>query len=532
VWLVAFITLANGVISILAMLLTRFHEPRLFGVIFPFGVYHWSRSVTVALGFVLIYLSYNLLQRRRVAWWLAVVASLLVMISHLGHLRLWYTALAPAVTLAILLVYRRNFRVRSEVRNIRQGFTLLGISIVVAIGYGTLGFWLLSKRDFGITFNLLDALVRTLREFTLIGNNDLVAHTRFARWFLESLDFIGIVTGVFAVYSLFRPVAYRLRVLPHEHNEATNIIKQYGRSSYDYFKAESDKSFFFSKSHRTFIAYRTVAGVALCLGDPVGPEDEIEGTATAFLDFCSDNAWFVTFLLPDRIAMYQKIGLSPLKIGEEAIIDLAHFQTQTMNRKYFRYVKRKIEGEGHKFVRYKPPHPRHLLDEVEQVSRDWLALPHHREFGFFQGKFSRRYIAETTLSGVRDGTGQLLAWVNEVPSFRPGEATFDMMRHQPAVHWGIMDYLFTNLMPALRQEGYLTFNMGLAPLAGVGEHPEATLLEKMVHQIYEHIGRVVSMKGLRQYKAKFEPIWEERFMAYQGGAVGLIRTGIALRTIL
>lgn len=532
VWLVAFVTFANGLVSILAILLTRFQEARPWGMIFPYGVYHWSRSVTVALGFVLIYLSYNLLQRRLVAWWLAITISILVMFSHLVHPELWPAALAPALTIVLLLIFRQRFRVRSEFSNIRQGFILLGISIAVAIGYGTLGFWMLDQRDFGMSFNFFNALVRTLREFTLVGNSDLVAHTRFARWFLESFNVIGIVSVVFATYSLFRPVAYRLAVLPHEQNEATNIIKQFGQSSYDYFKDKQDKSFFFSKSRRTFIAYRTVAGVALCLGDPVGPEDEIESTTTAFLNFCSDNAWLVTFMMPDRVPMYRKLGLSPLKIGLEAIVNLEHFQTQTMTRKYFRYVRRKIEGEGHKFVRYKPTHSKQLLDEIEEVSREWLTLPHHREFGFLQGVFSRHYISETTLCGVRDGNGRLIAWVNEVPSCRPGEATFDMMRHLPGTHWGIMDYLFTNLMVALRREGFLTLNMGVAPLAGIGERPEATLLEKAIHQIYEHIGRVVSMKGMRQYKLKFEPAWEERFIAYQGGAVNLIRIGLAISRVL
>ena len=87
-------------------------------------------------------------------------------------------------------------------------------------------------------------------------------------------------------------------------------------------------------------------------------------------------------------------------------------------------------------------------------------------------------------------------------------------------------------MMRLAQEGAVTFNLGLAPLAGVGENPGASLLEKAVHQIYEHIGRVVSMKGLRQYKLKFEPKWEERFMVYQGEALNLVRIGIALRQVL
>ena len=534
VWLVAFVAFANGLASILTVLLTRFHQPRVFGFIFPFGVYHWSRLITVVLGFILIYLSYNLLQRRRIAWWLALFISGLAFITHFFHLHplLWLTALAPAATITLLLIFRRHFRVRSEVSNIRQGLVLFGISLAVAIGLGTLGFWMLSQRDFGITFNPLDSLVRTLRQFTLIGNSDLVAHTRFARWFLDSLNALGIVGWLFAIYSLFRPVASRLVMLPHERNEATNILREHGRGSYDYFKDKPDKSYFFSKSRRTFISYRTVAGVALCLGDAVGPDDEIESTTVDFLNFCADNAWLVGFLVPDRPLMYRNTGFSLLKIGEEASIELERFKKQTVGRKYFRYIRRKMEAEGNYFVRYKPPHPKDLLDEVEKVSSEWLHLPHKRELGFFQGVFSRHYISETNLCGVRNSGGELIAWVNEVPSLRPGEATFDMMRRQPDTHWGVMDYLFTNLMLALHEEGFKTLNMGLGPLAGVGQRPDATMLEKAVHQISERINRVVSVKGITQYKIKFEPQWEERFMAYQGGAVNLIRIALAISRVL
>ena len=532
VWLVALVTLANGVVSVVSILLTRFRTPRIFGFVLPFGVYHWSRPVTVALGLVLIYLSYNLLERRRVAWWLAAIISVPVLAGDLIHPSLWPAAIAPAATLALLIVFRSRFRVRSNIRNIGTGLLLAAISLVLALGFGTLGFWYLSSRDFGIAFSPGDALVRTLRQFTLIGNGDLTPHTRFARSFLESLNALGIVTAAFVAYSLFRPVAYRLVAMPHEQSDATAVIKRYGSGSYDYFKDKSDKSFFFSKSRRTVIAYRTVVGAALVLGDPVGPDEERQETISEFIQYCSDNAWLCAFVLPDSVAPYQKAGLSLLKVGEEAMVNLQHFQEQTLTRKYFRYVRRKIEGEGYSFVRYKPPHPAHLLDEVEEVSKNWMSLPHKREFGFFQGTFSRRYISETNLAGVRDRAGLLVAWVNEVPSFRPGEATFDMMRHQPGVHWGIMDYLFANLMLALRQDGFTSINMGLAPLAGVGVNPGATLLERAVHQVYEHIGRVVSMKGLTQYKVKFEPDWEERFIAYQGGAVGLVRIGIALSRVL
>lgn len=42
------------------------------------------------------------------------------------------------------------------------------------------------------------------------------------------------------------------------------------------------------------------------------------------------------------------------------------------------------------------------------------------------------------------------------------------------------------------------------------------------------LNRYFSYKGLRHYKAKFEPAWEPRFLVYQGGPPGLVQTALAL----
>jgi phosphatidylglycerol lysyltransferase len=533
IWLVTLVTFANGLLSILQTLFIRFPQhPRLFGFILPFGLFHWSRSLSVVLGFILIYLSFQLSQHRRVAWWVAVVASAIAMLVHFTNRQLWYTAPAPVATFALLIIFRKRFSVRSELRNIAQGIALLIASVVIAIGYGTLGFWLLDQRDFGITFSLQDGALRTLREFSLVDNSDLVAQTRYAHWFLQSLDILGIVAGLFAIYSLFRPVAYRLRVLPHEQVEAKAILARYGRSSYDYFKVWPDKSYFFSNTRRSFISYRTVMGVAFCLGDPIGPGEELKEVTNSFLHYCSENGWLALFLMPESLAMYESLGLSPLKIGEEAVIDLELFSSHTAERKYFRYVRRKFEGEGYQVIRYIPPHAPKLIDEAEELSKEWLSLPHHREFGFVQGRFERSYVAGTTLFFLRDSIGRLIAFINQIPSYRSGEATFDMMRHKPGTHWGTMDYLFTRLMLILKEEGYRTFNLGLAPFARVSTRPGVTLTERAINQLFEHLDWFVHSKGLRQYKVKFEPVWESRFVAYQGGPIGLARMAIAITRVL
>ena len=530
VWLVSLVTFLNGGWSIAGILLTR--VPQRVQYFLPFGVFHWTRSLTLVLGFILVYLSLHLFQRRRAAWWVAVFAAAIEVIAHLIHLNTWYTALPQATTLALLLVFRNRFTVRSESRNIRLGFVLLFGSLLIALLYGTFGFWMLAKNDFGITFSLQDGLVRSLRQFLLLGNSDITAASRQARWFLQSLNVLGIVAASFATYSLFRPIVYRLIQFPLERARATAILEKYGRSTFDYFKVWSDKSFFFSPSHKSFIAYRMVRGVAFCLADPIGPEEDREAMIQNFLKFCTENGWQAAVMFPDDPANYTKYGFSLFRVGEEAVVDLEHFAIHAIDTPHFRRVGRKFEKEGYRVVRYKPPISPEVLDEALHVSRQWLTLPHHREYGFFQGRFDRGYMEKCTLSVLRDKNGTMVAFINEVPSYRPGEAYFDLMRYIPGSHWGTMDYLFAQMMLILKNEGYCTFNFAVAPFVGMGNRPDATLAEKAVNQIFERLDWFLHSKGIKQYKLKFEPQWKDVFVAYQGGPMGLLRVALNVNRIL
>ena len=303
IWLVSLVTFLNGGWSIVSILLTR--VPQRVQYFLPFGVFHWTRLLTLVLGFILVYLSLHLVQRRRAAWWVAVFAAGLEIVAHILHLRTWYTALPQTATLALLLIFRNRFTVRSESRNIRLGFLLLLGSLFIALLYGTIGFWMLDKRDFGITFSLQNGLIRSLRQFLLLGNSDLTAVSRQARWFLQSLDILGIVAASFATYSLFRPIVYRLIQFPQERARATSILEKYGKSTFDYFKVWPDKSFFFSPSRESFISYRMVGGVAFCLADPVGPDGDREAVIQAFLKFCTENGWLAAVMMPDDPAHLQ-----------------------------------------------------------------------------------------------------------------------------------------------------------------------------------------------------------------------------------
>lgn len=550
IYLVAATTFLSGLVGAVQPLFTRLSaHPRLLSSLVPFKYYDWSKSFTVAFGFLLIYVSINLFRKKKMAWLLAVVgnalsALILIFRGETEHIS-WiarhyldpsltsYSALPSLVSLALLIIFRDRFAVQSEKTNIRTAVAIIIASAVTMLIYGTLGFWFLDKRDFGISFQLSDAVARTVRQMTLQGNSDLVPLTRHGRWFLDSLQLYGALTLAFGSFSLFRPLNYRLNTLPRERAEAEAILKEHGRTSLDHYKLMHDKSYFFSPTRKSFIAYRGALGVAVALGDPVGPPPDRKIVTEKFRDQCHRNGWRTAFLqaTPELLEMYESVKLNSLKVGEDAVVDLETFVTNTVKKKTFKSPAKKFEKEGFRVVRHAPPHSSEFLDTVKHVSDQWLSLPGRRERGFSLGSFDREALNHTPIYTLDDPSNGVIAFVNQVPSYKKGEATIDLMRHRTEVPNGSMDFLFVKLLTMLKEEGYTHFSLGLAALSGVGTGSAATLQERAVRQIYEHMNRFFSYKGLRAYKEKFDPAWEDRFLIYEGGAAGLIRTAIAIAKV-
>jgi len=98
------------------------------------------------------------------------------------------------------------------------------------------------------------------------------------------------------------------------------------------------------------------------------------------------------------------------------------------------------------------------------------------------------------------------------------------MRHRAEVPYGCMDFLFTRLMLWGRQEGYAWFNLGLAPLSGIEARRLAPTWARAAGMLFRHGEAFYGFEGLRNYKEKFAPLWEPRYIACNGG----MATGRAL----
>jgi phosphatidylglycerol lysyltransferase len=97
------------------------------------------------------------------------------------------------------------------------------------------------------------------------------------------------------------------------------------------------------------------------------------------------------------------------------------------------------------------------------------------------------------------------------------ELSIDLMRYLPNAPNGIMDYLFLRLMLWGKEQGYTWFNLGMAPLAGLENRSLAPLWTRFGALVFGRSERFYNFQGLHQYKNKFAPRWEPRYLALPGG---------------
>jgi phosphatidylglycerol lysyltransferase len=534
VWFLTFflaaITLGGGVLNLVSVMGGPSHR-KVLAEIFPLGFVHLSRTLTTLIGFALILSSINIYRRKKRAWGIVLVLSLFSAFFHLTRGLDYKAALFSCALVLLLLLTRNTFSVRSSAPDLRSGLLRLLFSAVVAIGYGIAGFWFLDQRQFGINFHLGDAIGATLSMLSLAGDPNLLPQTRYGHWFLDSLYTMTFTAALYSGFALFRPVLYQFRIVPRERALAREIVKQHARVPLDLFKLWPDKSYFFSSSHRCVIAYRVADNVAIALGDPVGPEEEIGGAVREFLHTCRENGWSVAFYqtLPDLVPVYRRAGLSKLKIGDDAIVNLTEFSIAGKGKRELRCKVRQLEAIGVHAVEYQPPIPEDVLEQFKAVSDQWLQIPGRRERSFTLGQFVPEYVRSTTALAAVDGSGTVLAFINLIAVDKT-EMSGDLMRRRLDAPNGIMDYLFVKVFQYGKENGFARFNLGMAPMAGFQESEQAGPEERAIHSFFQQLNFLFSFRGLRFYKAKFATTWEPRYLIYRK-VLDLPRVALALRRV-
>lgn len=341
-------------------------------------------------------------------------------------------------------------------------------------------------------------------------------------------------TGVallFALTTLIRSARPR-PTLPDESElaRATPLIKHYS-SAQAHLALMGDKSLLFDPDGKAFLMYGIEGRSWVAMGDPVGHDERArQELVWTFRERCERGGGWPVFyqVTPADLDLYLEVGMSLLKIGEEARVLLEHFNLDGKSKKTLRGTVNKLHREGLRLEVVAAQHVPALLPKLKSVSDAWLRDKRTREKGFSLGAFDERYLSRTPMAVV---------WQDDKPvafanlflcEDSKEEASVDLMRQLPDGPTGLMDYLFVELMLWAKAEGYRWFNLGMAPLSGLQSRRQAPLWNRFGALIFGRGERFYNFQGLHRYKDKFDPEWEPRYMAVPGGiALPVVLTNVA-----
>nr|WP_295239069.1 GNAT family N-acetyltransferase [uncultured Brevundimonas sp.] len=468
---------------------------QLTGVVSPILI-DLSHFVGSIAGFLLLLLSAGLWRRRRGAYWAALlVLAAGAVFSVLKGLD-WQQATDLLVVAALLAPCRTAFNRRSRLSEpLRPSWLLLLTAVVAAMLW--LGFF--AYRD--VAYN--DELWwRFLSD-------------RQASGFLRAGLILAILTLVVAGRSLLSSPG------AHSHGPASKAdidralqaLQTADTATPEAWLAMlGDKALMFSPSGSSFLAYRVRGRRWIAMGEPAGLKSERLELLWSFAEMADSYGGAAVFysVSEEVLGDLATMGLAVRKVGETAVIDAHRFSIEGKGKQNLRTAINRAEREGSSFEVLPPGSAAAIADELREISDAWLVMHEGSEKSFSLGRFDVDYLDLTPLAVVREG-GRIVAFANLLTS--PDEAAVDLMRHRPDAPHGVMDYLFIRCAQWAKAEGLASFDLGMAPLAGLEDRRIAPVFARVGALVFEEGGALYGFQGLRSYKAKFGPDWRSRFIA-------------------
>lgn len=493
----------------------------------PLNCIRGTQTATVLAGFFLILLADGLRKRRRRAFQMTVAVLFLSAILNLAKGLDFEEAIIATALALLLVVTQKAFDVPSRMPVPVHVLNRLATFALLYYGYVLAGFLILRRviRPFPTTTGVVLEPLRLLA-----GNPTYHYLTPQAQWFGRSLTVVGSLALLAGLAALLRPLIPRRGATQEDLARISDLVRRYGTDSLAYFALQDGRSYFFDPSGEACLSYRLWGSVALVGGDPIGAPHLIPRLVGSFLDFCSDNAIDPCFLgvSGTHLHLYDSAGLKTLKIGEEAIIDLPHFNVDSLKRKV-RRASRHISEAGIEATAYRRDTiPEAVLAQLGEISRQWVDSKGGEERGFSMtlGRLPRESDADCEVVVATQGE-RVWGYLAFVPVYGSNGWSLDSMRRRVDSPNGLMEHMVMHAAEAYRDRGYDTLSLNFASLSNVEDDIESRAIEGTRRFLFEHLSGFYQLKSLYQFNNKFGPRWRSRYMAY-GDVLKLPKMALAI----
>jgi phosphatidylglycerol lysyltransferase len=508
-------------------------DPKVIGWLGPWSPFEIAggRHIRMLLMAILLFiLASGLVRGKRTAWLCTIGVLALAPFLHFGSAIIWPQILINLGLIAFLFGHRRYFVARSDGRAVRSAIVICSVLAVALLLFGSIRLHDLRFETSGS--DNWRACIQTALELVLVQNS----HTQAAET-LRSLNFFSILRiggtaiGLLGLFLLLRPVLLRRRVREEDREKARRLVDQYGKDSFNPYAMLVDKSYFFTADGRAVVPYALSRNMAVVLADPIGPPAQRARAISEFALFCRHQDWEPVFYqVSDELShYYEQAGFSLFKIGEEARLQADQFVLKGRDYQNLRTACNTARKLNLSFRWYDAAAgvDETLERRLAELSQQWLKGKTTREMTFDMGSFSlddiRRYGAAIAL----DSDARPLAFATWRPFAQGTGRSLDLMRSLPKGR-NVMDFVLVESILHFRTQGTNDISLGNAPLANVKTgNSQVKAEDTAVQFLFENLNRIYGYKSLFEFKRKYRPQWQGRYVAYRRGA-HLPLVGLAL----
>ena len=459
-----------------------------------------------------------------VAWW----ASLLLVMIGLGH-----AAIEPPVlripdvicwaTLGVVLIgFRRAWPWRLPAGTLRRALPRLAVAVAGFVGLSSLLLWVFGDQA------------------------EMSGAGRF-RILLDRATFAGDLgggtpgaTAVFTVTSWIWGLALAFLLVPviYAHHDARRgvrggveatdrpmqeLLQQHGGGSIGWQRTWPGFIGWTSADGTVAVSYQPVSGVAIALGDPVGPQENWPAAIEEFRRFCFRAGWTPAwYAVTDRFRQETDAAAGGewhlTQIGEDAVLDLPGLEFKGKSWQDVRTARNHATKAGVRLVAVElATAPADLRAAIDEVSRGWVSEKALPEMGFTLGTIDHAADPEMRTHIALDDDGVVHGVTTWLPVHRDGRVvgwTLDVMRRRADGFRPVMEFLIAESALLFQAAGYESMSLSVAPLARRSPADVRTSLDRLLDRMSTLLEPAYGFRSLLAFKAKFHPRFAPVYLGY------------------
>lgn len=501
---------AAGIMMVLLSTVTNLSNlSQIFQVLLPFSFNFLDQTLNLLVGFLLLGLARALYAKVKRAY-LPTIALLIFgivnTVSRTRSLRLIvvYCLILLAVWLARHEFYRKRF-VYSWGAMIFDLLLFGGLFIVYAVaGYHSGQWW----------------------------NNEVLGD-RFLLFPSDEIWFSGLIGLAISLLTLFGLYGYLSQTdeeLGEGWDEARfdHLLTRYpGTKSSHRLRLSGYRYFYYQREEqdRVVFGYQIRGNRLFVLGNPVGEKAGWKAATLAFIEAADQFDYQLAFFKVEEefVVLLHDLGFNFMKIGETGTVALQNNQINFSHQVQYR----KLATQGYHFTLYDKV-PKELRKDIEKVSDEWLAGKAEKHFA--NGRLDWEYVLQTPMGVVRNKANKVVGFITQQPISRKW-VSYDLLRVADKTPEDLSNFLVMNMLDEWRKQGYELVDLGLAPLAQVGEGRFSFFEERLMKLIYNYGNSFYAFQTNFAGKQPYADQWESSYFAYvRGGSFYL--AGLQLLSLI